>query len=144
MKGSMKKKLCWFSSVYGKLSRTVWIATALLAKLSVRSAASLAAAGLTLFATPAHATTWYQGAVQLVYPLPDGSFAIGVPTILQTCSGSGSGSYVHVTPGQNTVTLDGAKAMLATVLTAFSMGRTLSISYDSSTSYCYVDGLLIQ
>jgi hypothetical protein len=115
-----------------------------LANHSVRLTVSFALAGLALFAMPAHATTWYQGAVQMVYPLTDGSFAIGVPTTLPTCSSSGSGSYLHVTPGQNTLTLDGAKAMLATVLTAFSMGRTVSISYDSSTSSCYVDGLLIQ
>src|SRR6185312_2558763 len=90
------------------------------------------------------ATVWYQGPVQLVYPMNDGSFAIGVPNILAVCSGSGSGSYLYVTPGQNGVTMDGVKSMLATVLTAFSQGKTISLAYDDSTAYCYVNRLLIQ
>jgi hypothetical protein len=99
---------------------------------------------LTATSTPA-ATAWYQGAVQLVYPLNDGSFVIGVPTTLSGCLGSGAGGvYLYVTPGQNAVTLDGTKSMLATTLTAFAIGRTLSIAYDDSTSYCYVNRLLIQ
>ena len=90
------------------------------------------------------ATAWYQGAVQLVYPLNDGSFVIGVPTTLSTCFSSGQGVYLYVTPGQNAVTLDGAKSMLATTLTAFAIARTISVAYDDSTSYCYVNRLLIQ
>ena len=103
-------------------------------------------AGTMLFTTAiAQASTvWYQGPAQLVYPLNDGSFAIGVSTVLPVCSGSGSGVYMFVTPGQNSVTLDGAKNMLATVLTAFALGRPISVAYDDSTSNCYVNRLLIQ
>ena len=106
---------------------------------------TLATLSLTLVATSAPAATaWYQGAVQLVYPLNDGSFVIGVATTLSACFGSGQGVYLYVTPGQNAVTLDGAKSMLATTLTAFAIGRTISVAYDDSTSYCYVNRLLIQ
>jgi len=86
----------------------------------------------------------YQGSVQLVYPMNDGSFSVGVSTILPVCYSSGSGVYLSVTPGQNAVTADGAKSMLATVLTAFALGKSISVAYDDSTANCYVNRLLIQ
>jgi hypothetical protein len=91
------------------------------------------------------ATAWYQGTIQMIYPMSDGSFAIGVPTVLPTCSGNGSGGvYLFVSPGQNAVTADGAKNLLATLLMAFAQGRTISVAYDDSTLYCYVNRLLVQ
>jgi len=89
------------------------------------------------------ATVWYQGPVQFVYPLNDGSFIIGIPNVA-VCTSSGSNSHLYVTPGANGVTLDGTKSMLATVLTAFSLGRTIEVAYDDSSSSCYVNRLLIQ
>ena len=82
--------------------------------------------------------------IKSVYPFNDGSFAVGVPATLLNCGSSGSGVYLYVTPGQNAVTLDGAKSMLATLLTAFALGHTVQIAYDNSTSNCYVNRLLIQ
>src|SRR5690242_894182 len=100
--------------------------------LGVAAIAVLAAAG-----PVCAATVWYQGSVQMIYPMNDGSFAIAVPSILPTCSGNGSGGvYLYVTPGQNGVVMDGLKNMLATLLTAFSTGRTISIAYDNSTASC--------
>ena len=43
--------------------------------------------------------------------------------------------YVHV--GGNFVTADGAKAMLATALSALAAGMKVSVLYDDSTSFCY-------
>jgi len=62
-----------------------------------------------------------------------------------TCSGNGNdGVYLSVTPGQNSVTASGAQSMLATVLTAAALGRSVQIAYDDSLSSCYVNRLLVQ
>jgi hypothetical protein len=107
--------------------------------------AFLTAVFLAVAASSANAgTVWYQGSVQLVYPLNDGSFLIGVPAVLPVYLGSGSGTYLYVTPGANAVTLDGAKNMLSTVLTAFALGRNIEVAYDDASSSCYVNRLLIQ
>lgn len=146
IEGQPMGTLSYFSNVCGSLDRTISNAKRRLARVSFRLTALLVATAIAASAIPAHATpVWYQGAVQLVYPLNDGSFAIGVATTLPTCYGSGSGGvYLYVTPGQNAVTLDGAKSMLATVLTAFTSARTVEVAYDDSTSYCYVNRLLMQ
>ena len=110
-----------------------------------RFAAVIAVTILVSTASAQASTVWYQGSVQLVYPMNDGSFAIGVPTILPVCSGTGqNGVYLYVMPEQNSVTADGAKNMLATVLTAFALGRSISVAYDDSTTNCYANRLLIQ
>jgi hypothetical protein len=111
----------------------------------LRRSSVIIALALLYHADPAQAgTVWYQGAVQLIYPFNDGSFAVGVPTSLPLCLGSGSGSYLFVVPNANAVTADGAKNMLATVLMAFALGKTISVAYDDSSSSCYVNRLLIQ
>lgn len=106
----------------------------------------LSVVGAVVIASHAYASsTWYTGSVQYVYPMNDGSFAIGVATSTPVCSNSGGGGvYMHVTPGQNGITAAATQNMLATVLTAFAAGRSIEINYDNSTSLCYVYGLLIE
>jgi hypothetical protein len=88
----------------------------------------------------------YEGPLQLVYPMNDGSFALGFtpsPAYMSTCSSSGNVRYAFVAPGQVFVNTDGAKNMLATALTAFSLGKNVAITYDSTSSSCYVKRLMI-
>ncbi len=79
-----------------------------------------------------------------VYPFGDGSFVLGFTQGSTFCQSQNSPQYFYVTPGQNNVTADGAKATLATALTAFALGRTLSVYFDDSTIYCYVNRFSIQ
>lgn len=108
--------------------------------------ASIAFLVLAQSAAPVNAATrWYTGTIQQIYPLNDGSFEIATSSVLPTCSGNGAnGVYLSVTPGQNAVTTSGVQSMLATVLTAFALERSVQIAYDDSTSSCYVNRLLIQ
>lgn len=88
----------------------------------------------------------YEGPLQLVYPMNDGSFALGFipsPAYMSTCSSSGNVRYAFVAPGQIFVNTDGAKNMLATALTAFSLGKNVAITYDSTSTSCFVKRLMI-
>jgi hypothetical protein len=85
-----------------------------------------------------------QSTLAFVYPMGDGSFVLGFTQGSTFCPSPNTPQYFYVTPGANGVTLDGAKAMLATALTAFALGKTLSIAFDDSTTYCYVNRFSLQ
>jgi hypothetical protein len=80
--------------------------------------------------------------VKTVYPQADGSFVIILVNDTSTCSAP-SPKYFFVTPGQNGVTVDGAKAILATTLTAFALGSSISLNFDDATPSCYVNRISI-
>ncbi len=84
-----------------------------------------------------------QSTVKSVYPLSDGSFVVILTNDTSTCTAP-TPKYFYVTPGQNGVTLDGAKAMLATALTAFATGSSLALSFDDATTSCYVNRFSMQ
>jgi hypothetical protein len=84
-----------------------------------------------------------QSTVKSVYPLSDGSFVIILTNDTSTCAAAAP-KYFFVTPGQNGVTLDGAKAMLATALTAFATGSSLALVFDDATTSCYVNRISVQ
>lgn len=109
---------------------------------------SISAAFIVLapFIVPASAATqWYAGTIQQIYPMNDGSFEIATTSTLATCAGNGNGGvYLSVVPGESSVNASGAENMLATLLTAFALGRSVQIAYDDGTSSCYVNRLLMQ
>jgi hypothetical protein len=90
------------------------------------------------------ATVWHTGVLTYVYPLSDGQYVLGFGTILPVCFGSGSGSYLYITAGQNGVTAEGAKNLIATALMAFASGKTLDVAYDDSTAYCYINRFAVR
>jgi ABC-type sugar transport system substrate-binding protein len=90
------------------------------------------------------ATQNLQSTLAFVYPMADGSFVLGFTQGMSFCQSPNSPQYFYVTPGQNGVNADGAKAMLATALTAFATGKTLSIAFDDSTPSCYINRFSMQ
>jgi len=90
------------------------------------------------------ATQYFQSTLQSVYPLADGSFVLIFTQSGSNCHSLNSPPYFYVTAGQNGVTADGVKAMLATALTAFSLGKTLAGAFDDSTPNCYVNRFSMQ
>ena len=94
-------------------------------------------------ATSYAAISSVQSPVKSVYPLADGSFIIILTNDASTCLAT-SPKYFYVAIGQNGVAMDGAKAMLATALTAFSTGSSLSLIFDDATTNCYVNRISIQ
>jgi hypothetical protein len=109
--------------------------------------ARAAMVGLTLIAGISNvraATAYLQSTLTSVYPLSDGSFILNFTNDTSTCSSPNTPKYFYVTAGQNGVTADGVKAMLATALTAFSLGKTLAIAFDDATTFCYINRFSVQ
>jgi hypothetical protein len=88
------------------------------------------------------ANVWFDGPLQFVYPLSDGSFVLGMTGDLP-CGASGTVKYLYVTPGSNGVTVDAAKNMLAVALTAFALEKSIQVVYENASTSCYVNRFLI-
>ena len=109
-----------------------------------RTAAALLAATLLAWAPGARAAMNFVSPVAFVYPLSDGSFIVGFTQPSAACTDPFH--YFRVFPGQNGVTPDGVKTMLATSLLAFAMApaKTLSVVFDETTANCYINRMSIQ
>ena len=77
--------------------------------------------------------------VAWVYPLGDGSVILAFTQESPYCTAAGSPKYYLVMSGQNGVTADGIKSILATALTAFALGKPVSVVFDDATSNCYIN-----
>ncbi len=95
--------------------------------------------------TPAHAANVWSGEKQVtsVRPIQTGGFLLTLSSEVSSVSTSGGTNLLYIYPDQNTVTLDGAAAMLATALTALTTGMSVNVNYDNSTTYCYGRQLII-
>ena len=82
---------------------------------------------------------WAAGTIRNVYPMADGNFVITLNTSPSTCPGSQNPKYLWVVVGQNGVTAEGVKAMLATALTAAATEKPITLAFSDSTTYCYVN-----
>jgi formylmethanofuran dehydrogenase subunit E-like metal-binding protein len=115
----------------------------MLRSFAVRSRLLLCVA-LTTFAGAASATeTWVTDYIKSVYPLSDGSFVIIFASSQPVCTNDPTAQYFYVSPGNNGVTADAVKAMLATSLTAYALEKKISLAFESASSYCYVNRLQI-
>jgi hypothetical protein len=99
---------------------------------------------MTVLATRVDAVeAWHTSTVRQVYPLAEGAFVLTFATESASCTSASSPKYYYVAAGQNGVTADGLRNMLAVALTAFAMGRPVSIAFESATSACYINRLSI-
>lgn len=107
------------------------VVSALLATLSLLPAASQAAT--------------FSGQLSFLYPMANGTVALAFTGSAPGCStASGSIFYAYLAPGQNGVTADGFKNLYSAILMAFAAERTLDVTYDNSTLYCYVNNLIVR
>lgn len=101
-------------------------------------------AGIALMAgTASAAEAWGAGTVRSVYPLASGSFVITLATDPPGCPSASSPKYLYVVAGENGVTADGVKAMLAAALAAMAMDKTIHVAFDDSSVSCYVNRLSV-
>lgn len=87
----------------------------------------------------AAAEAWAVATLKFVYPLGDGSVVLAMTTDPPTCTSTATPKYLLVRAGQNGMTADGAKNILAAALTALAMGTQFQVNFDDSTSNCYVN-----
>ena len=103
----------------------------------------LALGGLSATNSASAAEIWASDIVKYVYPLSDGNFIISLTTNPPACQSTANPKYLYVAVGSNGVTADGAKAMLATTLTAYAMGKPLAVVFEDVTGNCYVNRVLL-
>lgn len=99
---------------------------------------------LALSTLPATAAdVWHSGTITHVYPLAEGSVVVSMSSDSASCTSASAPDYYYIQVGQNGVTAEGLRNMLATVLAAFAMGKTVSINFSDATAQCYINRLVI-
>lgn len=86
---------------------------------------------------------WQTSTVKWVYPQGDGSFVLVLAADPPSCNIT-SPKYLNVVAGQNGMTADGVKNLLAVALTAYVTGSSVAVAFDNATSSCHVNRLAIQ
>jgi hypothetical protein len=86
---------------------------------------------------------WATDTLRYVYPLSTGNFVIALNSNPAICPAVGDPKYFYVVAGENGVTVDGVKAMLASALAAMAMGKQIQIAFDNSTTNCYVNRFVV-
>jgi hypothetical protein len=90
-----------------------------------------------LAASQASATSvWTSyGTITSVEVVETGDFLVTLSTgVGASCTAAGA---IYMYAGQNSVTANGVKSLLAAAMSAFVAGKTVRILYDNSTPYCY-------
>ena len=97
-----------------------------------------------LLAPTAHAAeAWHSSTIRSVYPLSDGNFVLIFDAQSAQCTNATSPKYHYVAVGQNGVTTDGIKALLATALAAAAQRLTVTIAFEGASSACYINRLSV-
>lgn len=102
---------------------------------------SLATASLSILSTPALAVEQYhQSTVYALSPLANGDFIVQFNVQSPQCSSPAAPyKYMYVVVGQNGMTIEGAKKMYAAVLSAWALGKLVTLAFDDGTTYCYIN-----
>jgi hypothetical protein len=108
--------------------------------MNIRMIAWIMMAGFV--STASAVDVWHQSAVRSVYPQANGSVVLVLDQHV-SCSNANNPQYYHIVSGQNGVVADGVKTMLATALVAFATGKSISLVFDPSTTFCYVNRLSV-
>lgn len=105
--------------------------------------AAIAAGLCSMTGTATAAEAWGTGTLLNVYPLSTGNFVITLATDPPGCPATASPKYLYVVAGENGVTADGVKAMLAAALTALATDKVVSVAFENSSVSCYVNRLSV-
>jgi hypothetical protein len=108
-----------------------------LRRIALRVAVTL----MTFFALQdAHAAEhWISSTIKAVYTQSTGSFILVFNTQYGAPPCNSQPQYFYVTVGENGVTAEGVKSLLATSLAAASQHQTVEVAFDDTTSQCYVN-----
>jgi len=84
-----------------------------------------------------------QCAPDQINSLGDGRVVLQFDVDNTACLGTNSPKGYYVAVGQNGVTADGLKNILATAMLTQSQGKILSFYVDNSTVYCYISQVIL-
>ena len=85
----------------------------------------------------------YAGPIRMLYPNADGTYVLILNANMAACGGITGYKYLYIKAGQNGVTADGQKNIIATSMLAFAADRNTSIVYDDSTTNCWINRISV-
>ena len=93
-----------------------------------------------MFQPTAHANNvWFQSRIAAIYPNGDGTVVLTFADVAAGCTNSSSPKYFYLQVGQNGMTQEGLKNIMSVALTAAVTDKTVSVVFDDSSQYCYVN-----
>jgi hypothetical protein len=94
---------------------------------------------LLLPAIASAANVWHTSTIQFIYPQANGSVVVGFDLNNASCPNLETPTqYFFMAVGQNGVTADGMKNVLAALMLAFASDKTVSVEFDTATALCYI------
>lgn len=76
--------------------------------------------------------------IKHIYTQPNGDFILIFDTSHASCTDIHPDKYFGVAIGSNGVTAEGSRKLYGLALTAFALGKPMTITFDDSTWNCYV------
>jgi hypothetical protein len=103
----------------------------------------LAATALALAANAQAGTGSMVVHITAINAFGDGRMVFQFDSDGSACLDTASPKHYWLASGQASVTADGFTNNLATAMTAFSLGKTVSVDFDVSTSNCYIQRIAV-
>ena len=89
------------------------------------------------------AQTQFSAKIVGVYPLPTGTeFVLTFDTDSPSCTNASKYHYVRV--GENSITQEGLRNLLAAALAAASAGRSVTVWFNDATPNCFVNRMFVR
>jgi len=110
----------------------------------------VAAAGFACCAGTVEASAyWLNGVtIKTIYPYNGGSFVMTLSSNPSACTSTITPdkyfyTTVNAAPNGTTTTDTGARSLLAVAMQASALGKTVDVLFDTATSYCYVQAMIM-
>lgn len=87
---------------------------------------------------------WFSSKINKIYPLADGSIVIMFFDDSSACSNTNNPKYYYLRENQNGVTGTGLKNIYSAVLTAATTKKSVTVNFDDTTAYCYINRLFVE
>jgi hypothetical protein len=86
--------------------------------------------------------TWHTSQVNTIYPLSNGTIVLTFKTHNTQCTNSSK--YHYITVGKNGVKAEAMPNILSVALTAATLGKPLTINFESSGPECYINRVFLK
>lgn len=89
--------------------------------------------------------TWHTAKIKHIYPLSEGSVIIIFDTAHAACVTLDGAvrTYYYIRQGHNGVNEQGLKHIYSAALTAFTTEKNVTVNFDSDTTGCFINRMLI-
>ena len=89
------------------------------------------------------ADVWHRSTLKAIYPLADGNYILSFTSDAPGCTSTNSPKYHYVFVNENGISEEASKKIYAASLLAYSLGQSVSIVYNDTTSSCFINRLYL-